>query len=44
MKKLNIDEPQIITKATDNIQQMIEYVEKIKKSDVGQQCESYRRY
>ena len=29
MKLLNIEEPEIITKATDNIQQMIEYVKKI---------------
>ena len=32
MKKLNIDTPEIITKATDNIEQMIEYVKDIVKN------------
>ena len=32
MKKLNIDMPEIITKATDNIEQMIEYVKDIIKN------------
>lgn len=32
MKKLNIDMPEIITKATDNIPQMIEYVQDIIKN------------
>ena len=32
MEKLNIDKPEIITKATDNIQQMIEYVKEIIKN------------
>ncbi len=32
MEKLNIDKPEIITKATDNIPQMIEYVKDIMKN------------
>ena len=32
MEKLNIDKPEIITKATDNIEQMIEYVQEIVKN------------
>lgn len=32
MEKLNIDKPEIITKATENISQMIEYVEEILKN------------
>lgn len=32
MEKLNIDKPEIITKATDNIEQMIEYVQDILKN------------
>ena len=32
MKKLNIDKPEIITRATDNIPQMIEYVKDIMKN------------
>ena len=32
MDKLNIDKPEIITKATDNIPQMIEYVKDIIKN------------
>lgn len=32
MEKLNIDKPEIITKATDNIEQMIEYVQDIIKN------------
>ena len=32
MEKLNIDKPEIITKATDNIEQMIEYVKEILKN------------
>ena len=32
MEKLNIDRPEIITKATENISQMIEYVQEILKN------------
>ena len=32
MGKLNIDKPEIITKATENISQMIEYVKEIIKN------------
>ena len=35
MKKLNIDEPNIITKATDNIPQMLEMVKEIIKNGYG---------
>ena len=32
MEKLNIDKPEIITKATENISQMIDYVKEIIKN------------
>ena len=35
MEKLNIDRPEIITRATDNIPQMIEYVQDILKNGYG---------
>ena len=42
MEKLNIDKPEIITKATENISQMIDYVKEIIKN--GYAYETSKEY